>query len=240
MILAVDAGNSRIKWGLRNGDTWVEIGAVPGGDIPALSHVWKGLPRPAKAVVSNVAGEEIRAQLGQALFPLCDEVLWASAQSAQCGITNGYRTPSQLGSDRWASLIGARGIVQGPCLVACAGTAFTADALDGDGRFLGGIIAPGLGLMHRALAQNTAALGVVEGGFALFPDNTADAMRSGALLALAGAAERMLFQLEARTGNAPCCILSGGDAPALLPLLPPSTRQVENLVLEGLIRIARS
>lgn len=240
MILAVDAGNSRIKWGLRDGDTWTAVGAVPGGDTAALSRVWQDLPHPAKAVVSNVAGEETRARLSLALAPLCDEVLWASAQSAQCGVANGYRTPSQLGSDRWAALIGTRSLVQGPCLVACAGTAFTADALDADGRFLGGIIVPGLRLMQQALAQNTAALGAVDGVFAPFPDNTADAMRSGALLALAGAVEQMLSQLEAQTGKCPRCILSGGDAPALLPLLPPSAQQVENLVLEGLIRIARS
>jgi type III pantothenate kinase len=144
-----------------------------------------------------------------------------------------------LGSDRWSALIGARSLEKGPCLVVCAGTALTADALDADGRFLGGIIAPGLRLMQRALADNTAALQIQQGAFAPFPDNTADALHSGALQALVGAVERMLRQLEAQVGQTPRCLASGGDAPLLLPLLPPHTQHVENLVLEGLIRMAR-
>lgn len=240
MILAVDAGNSRIKWGLRDGDAWAAVGAVPTGDAAALSDVWMNLPHPTKAVVSNVGGEEIRTRLDQALAPLRGQVLWTHASNEQCGVKNGYRTPSQLGSDRWAALIGAHSLTEAPCVTVCAGTALTADALDSDGRFLGGIIVPGLRLMESALVENTAALGPSEGRFAPFPDNTADAMRSGALLALAGAVERMLTQLEKQTGRVPACIVSGGDARTLLPLLPPQTQHVENLVLEGLIRIARS
>lgn len=239
MILAVDAGNSRIKWGLHDGSAWLARGAVPAGDATGLALAWKGIPRPEKAIVSNVAGKKTEDWLRQALAALCGEVSWARALAEQCGVRNGYRNPAQLGSDRWAALIGARGVETGPCLVACAGTALTADALTADGRFRGGIIAPGLGLMERALAGNAAALEPGEGRFAPFPDNTADAMRSGALQALAGAVERMLRQLEAETGSDVRCIVSGGDAPALLPLLPPSTRHVENLVLEGLLRIAR-
>lgn len=239
MILVVDAGNSRIKWGLHDGDAWVAGGAVAAGDTAALGRAWRDIPRPKKAMVSNVAGEETRHSLHRALAPLCGDVSWASAQAERGGVKNGYRRPGQLGSDRWAALIGARSLEKGPCLVVCAGTAVTADALDADGCFLGGIIVPGLRLMQRALAENTAALEVQEGRFAPFPDNTADALHSGALQALGGAVERMLRQLEVQVGRAPRCLASGGDAPLLLPLLPPHTRHVENLVLEGLIRMAR-
>lgn len=239
MILAVDAGNSRIKWGLHDGSAWLARGAVAIGEIDALSRIWAGIPRPEKAIVSNVAGEDIRNRLHQTLTPFVGELSWADARAEQHGVKNGYLDPTRLGSDRWAALVGARGLENGPCLVVCCGTALTADALDGDGHFLGGIIIPGLRLMRRALAENTAALELQEGAFAPFPDNTADAVCSGTLQALAGAAERMLRQLGERTGQAPRCLLSGGDAPLLLPLLPPSVRHVEDLVLEGLIRMAR-
>lgn len=240
MILAVDAGNTRIKWALRDGESWAAAGILAAGDAAALSDAWINLPRPMKAVVSNVAGDKVRTRLEQALTPLCDEIRWASAESVQCGVKNGYRTPTQLGSDRWAALVAARGLTLDPCVVICAGTALTVDALDAGGYFLGGVIVPGIRLMQQALVQNTAALGPAEGAFSLFPDNTADAIRSGALLAMAGTVERMRTQLEAHTKQAARCIVSGGDASVLMPLLSPPAQHVENLVLEGLIRIARS
>jgi len=79
-----------------------------------------------------------------------------------------------------------------------AGTAMTVDALSDTGEFLGGIIVPGHDLMQQALVANTAALKLGEGAFQDYPDNTADAIASGAMQALAGAVERMSASLAVR------------------------------------------
>ena len=122
----------------------------------------------------------------------------------------------------------------GPCLVVAAGTATTADVLRGDGTFLGGVILPGLDLMKRSLAENTADLPLARGRFSEAPRNTADAIESGCLLAQAGAIERAFRAME--PGAA--CVLGGGAAARIASHLSIPVRLVDNLVLEGLVRIA--
>jgi type III pantothenate kinase len=158
---------------------------------------------------------------------------------AQCGVRNSYDDPAQLGCDRWAALIGARRLYAGPAVVVDAGTALTADALTGDGVFVGGIIVPGAELMRKALAEHTAALKPQPGKFSFFPDTTGDAIMSGAIDALAGAIERMARFLEEAGEPQPACVLSGGGAALIEPYLNLEVKVVDNLVLEGLLTIAR-
>lgn len=233
MMLAVDAGNSRVKWGLREARRWRQQGVLEHCDVAQLGD---RLPsRLARAVIANVAGDAIAAALQAALAGRCDDVEWLRAEAMRGGVRNGYRDPTQLGVDRWAALIGARHLEGGACLVVMAGTATTVDMLDRDGRFRGGLILPGVRLMRESLAARTARLGLPEGRFAALPDNTADAIVSGCLQAQLGAIERMHAQLGG--GRSAPVLLSGGAAPAIAAELPLPLRVVENLVLEGLAQI---
>lgn len=235
MILAIDCGNTRVKWGLREPreSGWRALGAVPLADIAQLDADWSSLPIPAQVVIANVAGERARKALLGPLARWVAEPRWVSAQAAQCGVTNGYTDPGQLGADRWAALIGAWHLRRGACLVVNAGTATTADMLSSRGVFRGGIILPGVDLMQRALAQNTAGLALAQGRFAEEPRCTADAIESGCLHAQAGAIERMYSMLEADVE----CLLSGGNLERIMPVLRIPVRAVDNLALEGLVRI---
>ena len=237
-VLAVDAGNTRIKWGWHDGAAWRQRSAVATARARDLKAVFARLPRCDVIIVSNVAGTVARRQLRAAL-PRVPRAHWIVAERAQCGVRNGYARPRQLGSDRWAALIGARQRFRGPLIVVNAGTALTADALTADGRFLGGIIVPGAALMRAALAGNTA-LKHGTGRVARFPRRTGDAVASGAAQALVGAVERLARILERRVGRKPLCVLSGGDAAVLAPQLNRKVRVVDNLVLEGLLVIARA
>lgn len=238
MILAVDAGNTRIKWGLHDGNSWQAKGWVASTDGAALDDAWKGLAAPERIVASNVAGPQVATRIEKACQGWPVRIQWAVAVESQCGVRNGYEPPSQLGSDRWAALVAARAIAPEGCVVVNAGTAMTVDALTADGAFLGGLIVPGLATMLRALTENTAAIGKISGQYRDIPRNTSDAVYSGALSAMAGAVRRMNTLLADETKRMPTCLLSGGDARLLLPLLSGRTRMVDNLVLDGLIRIA--
>ena len=90
------------------------------------------------------------------------------------------------------------------CIVVNAGTAVTIDALDGDGVFRGGLILPGIDLMLRALADNTAALRTPPGAFANYPTTTADALFSGAVQAACGAIEQMRRWLRGHGPEVTC------------------------------------
>ncbi|MDR3391562.1 MAG: type III pantothenate kinase [Sulfuriferula sp.] len=233
-LLAIDAGNTRIKWGLHDGQQWLQRGHIAHDEIARLPAL---VATPADhIIISNVAGPAIATAIAQAFRDRTMHTVRATER--QLGVSNHYDNAAQLGSDRWAALIAAHQLGARTAIIVTAGTALTADALH-DGQFLGGIIAPGYQLMQTALAGNTAQLAIAPGMFNPFPTNTADAIASGCLLALIGAIERMAATLQQRTQQPVHVWLNGGDAQILIPHLSLPVRLEDNLVLIGLNIIAQ-
>jgi type III pantothenate kinase len=203
---------------------------------------WASLPAPAAMLGCVVAGEAVRRRAEEQL-ELWDIVpRWVVPGAAEAGVVNGYDHPHRLGADRWVALVGARahlaarsGGARRPALVVMVGTAVTVDALDADGRFLGGLILPGLGLMLKALEMGTAGLKVPTGETVDFPTNTSDALMSGGVFAIAGAVDRQYRRLQQRGGVAPALLITGGAAPKLAPTLDLPHEHVEGLIFEGLL-----
>ena len=239
MILAVDAGNTRVKWAIHDGAAFVKEGWSANAGLASLDVQWAALPVPSAIVIANVAGDEVAGALTAlaARWPLKPH--WASSRRSQCGVTNLYEHPEQLGVDRWAALVGARGLTSSACVVVIVGTAMTVNALSAQGEFLGGLIVPGLDLMQTALATHTAKLQAQPGQFALFPRTTRDAVASGALQALCGAVERMCAGMHAHGHVDPELIFSGGTGELVASRMGRPTRFADKLVLEGLVRIAK-
>lgn len=238
--LLIDAGNTRIKWGAHDGRGYVATGAVETAKAAALAQSWPANLAASAAIASNVAGASVQAEIGRACASRGLALKVIASVSEQLGVTNGYREPGQLGPDRWAALIAAHHAGPGHKLVVNAGTALTIDALTADGRFLGGLIVPGPALMRRSLDRGTAGLRLTEGAFAEFPASTPDAITSGAIQACAGAVERMRDAMAGRDCTPSQVVLSGGAAAELADRLPIAATIRENLVLDGLLLIARS
>lgn len=238
MRLLIDIGNTRVKWAVARpqavAGAWFASGALAHAELAALATPWQTLPI-TQAWVANVAGAAIGAGVGTVLASACPQAgapHWFRSQPACAGVVNGYRDPGQLGCDRFASLIGARHRYPGqPLLVVTAGTATTVDALDASGRFIGGMILPGLRTMAQSLAVNTAQLPAVDDvrSERLFADNTQDAIVSGCIHAQVGAILQAHAQMPAAL-----CVLSGGAAPYIAPQLPLACERIDNLVLCGL------
>ena len=237
-LLAIDAGNTRVKWALHENGVWGPQGWEPTADSERLAAALCTVPAPTHIIVANVAGERVARAVAQAAGHHHAEITWVTACTGQCGVRSGYAVPAQLGADRWAALIGVRARYAAACVVVNAGTTVTVDALSSDGLFLGGCIVPGAELMQDALARGTAQLTRGIGKFLYFPDNTADAIVSGAVNALAGAIDRMLGFMREAGEDEPFVALSGGAAEMLAPHLQGRVERIDNLVLEGLLRIA--
>ncbi len=246
MIIAIDAGNTRIKWGVHGGVAdgrgWLARGALPTREAVGLAEICQSWPGEAQVVVCNVAGAAVEQELEKALAPRYGQLLWLRSSAAQCGVKNGYAEPERLGADRWAALIAARAQQlesgSGDDLVVCAGTATTVDWLDADGAFRGGLILPGIDLMRACLASNTAQLPLSGGEFRHEPRSTPDAIASGCLHAQIGAVERMHSRLPVE--SKPVCLLTGGAAGQIAPHLGIPCKLSENLILDGLVRFATS
>ena len=230
MILLLDVGNSRLKWGLFDHGRRVAQGAFAHEEARDFGRV---LPPPGQlrgAFGVNVAGEPVMARLADDLAPWSLNVEWLQPLAQACGVTTRYDL-ARLGADRWAAVLGAWHVHPAAALVVTAGTATTIDVLQGDGTFAGGLIVPGLALMKRALAGNTAQLPFAEGVHADVPTRTVDAIHMGCLHAQAGAIERMFRHIAGAPGAV--CLINGGAAPMIAPLLSIPCRLVDNLVLDG-------
>ena len=252
MMLTIDAGNTRTKWALFDETaniTWQgvctnqEIGSA--AFLPANTIC-------TRANVANVAGAAHADLLQNRLHQLSiSEVNWVKATPRACGVINSYAQPETLGIDRWAALVGAWYMAQGVCVVVNAGTAVTIDALglqrennQDMGLFKGGIILPGLQLMHQALGTATAQLPDLSATafepiqHDIFAKSTAEAIHSGVLHAISGAITLMSHSLNGLYKTRPKVILSGGNANIIKEnLIADVTRQthiVDNLVLHGL------
>ena len=239
-FLLIDAGNTRIKWGLHDGQAYLSRGAIETARSAELASHWPPDVRPAKAIASNVAGPKVEAQIAEACATRGAALTVIRAQAEQLGVVSGYRDPGQLGSDRWAALLAAHRVGPGHKLVVNAGTALTIDALTAQGRFLGGLIVPGPALMRRSLDRGTAGLRLTEGTFQEFPASTPDAITSGAIQACTGAIERMRDMMAGQDCAPSQIVLSGGAAPEIAGHLPIAATIRENLVLDGLALIAGS
>jgi len=250
-FLAIDVGNTRLKWALYDaahpGATLLAHGAEFLEHIDQLSETgWAGLPAPDRMLGCVVAGDAVMRRVQQQIEQMAHwDVVpqWVVPSVAEAGVSNGYDHPTRLGADRWVAMIGARHQVlrQGaprPLVVVMVGTAVTVDALDADGHFLGGLILPGHGIMLRALETGTAGLHVPTGEVTLFPTNTSDALTSGGTYAIAGAVERIYQHLCARSGEAPACIMAGGAGWKMAPSMSRPFELIDNLIFDGLLVIA--
>jgi type III pantothenate kinase len=233
-VLLLDVGNSRCKWARIENGVWTHHGVAENADWPALQRSFESLTAPVRIIISNVGGEVMAQQLRSICSKWSVPLEFVAAGSKQCGVSNAYEEPGQLGSDRWAALIAAWQRIGRACLVVNCGTATTVDALSDEGEFLGGLIVPGVTLMQHSLTHNAAQLRDEVGRMQNFPRNTADAIHSGVICATLGAIEHQYALLKSTSANTVTCVLSGGAAGKIATYLGMPVAHVDNLVLEGL------
>lgn len=247
-FLALDVGNTRLKWAQYDtptpGATLLAQGAVFLENIDKLAEdEWRAMPPPTRILGCVVAGDTIKQRVAEQMELWDVAPRWVVSSPKEAGLTNGYDHPARLGADRWVAMIGAhhrllaRGLRK-PCVVVMVGTAVTVEAIDASGKFLGGIILPGHGIMLRALESGTAGLHVPTGDVRDFPTNTSDALTSGGTFAIAGAVQRMVENITRHCGEAPECIMTGGAGWKMAPSMSVQFELVDNLIFDGLLEIA--
>ena len=195
------------------------LGAAPNAEMATLAlRDWQNLPRPARVIGVNVAGEAARMRVETQLARWRVHADWLSAGARRAASPIGRTALRTTRRRPLGRLVAARqravpASVPPAAIVVNAGTAVTIDALDAEGVFRGGVILPGLRLMLRALAEKTAALKVAPGRYPDFPINTADAMYSGALRRPSTArSSRRAMRLKTEAAAKSKCFIAGGAA----------------------------
>lgn len=240
-ILAIDVGNSFIKWGVNEDGLWLAKTRLAHGEIGTLLNNLKTLSNINCVVASTVSNHLITKKLNTILAAFNYRAHWIISRSYQCGITNNYKDKQQLGTDRWAAMIAAWNLYHNSCVVVNVGTAMTIDAISRDGLFLGGYIVPGPFLQLKSLEANTQinydAAESIPPEF--FPTTTSTAIHNGIYVALSAMIEKVWQLFYKHQGYYPQnCILSGGGTGFIREYIHFPVIEIDNLVLEGLVIIA--
>ncbi len=156
-----------------------------------------------------------------------------------------YPRPETLGADRIANALAAAASASLPCIVVDFGTATTFDVVvpgQEHPRFIGGVIAPGLGAMGQYLARNTALLPALE---PQKPEHaigrsTEEALHAGACHGYCGLVRGILSALAEELGQVPTILTTGGDAELLARWMPELANVRPGLTFEGLALAARA
>lgn len=240
MILLIDIGNTRVKWAYAEDDTLRDSGVATHGGQPVHALGQQRLTKPDSAWLSCVgtSDKEAVAENLQRLLGVRPHVVRSEAQRG--GLTNSYAEPQRLGVDRWLALLAAWSSLRKPFCLVGAGTALTFDRVDAGGRHLGGLIGPGLTSMQHSLLSVTQGrpAELVRPYSDHLGRDTEGAVRQAAFFSSLGIIERGLRAPGADENEVR--LINGGDAGELLPTLGSGWQHRPQLVLEGLLAVARS
>lgn len=152
------------------------------------------------------------------------------------GLKMRYNDPGQLGADRIADLVAAKGSYAHPLIVVDFGTTTNFEVVDPEGAFIGGAIAPGLKLCAKALADAAARLPVVEliAPASMVGKNTREAMQAGIVMGEIARIDGLIDLMWGELGYETDVVATGSDADMLAALSKRIRRVDEHLTLRGL------
>ncbi len=239
MILLIDVGNSRIKLA-HHRDTQL-FALTPyawraSGPEAAWSTLLAQMEPPSQVLVANVAGDALATTLNawtERHWKLLPEYI--DVKKVHAGMETRYEQAAQLGVDRWLAALAGFHLAHGAVGVVDVGTALTIDYVTEHGVHVGGLIAPGIELMLRALTSSTAQLAPEEvDAVTHFGTNTRAAISLGCREAIGGLIARTQNQCEAVYGSGARWYVTGGGADLIAGLRGLALTREPDLVLRGI------
>lgn len=192
--------------------------------VPSLTHAW------SEAVTAH------------GRVPMEVRVCTAEAAAAAGLFATDYPDPAEIGADRVADAVAARELFGAPCVVVDFGTATNIEVIGADGRFLGGIIAPGVETGAAALFSHATRLAATDmvAPPQVIGTSTETAVQSGIVLGEAARVDGLVARIFEQIGRRGAVVATGGLAPLVAEHSVEITDVLPELTLEGLRLIARS
>ena len=238
MKLLIDAGNTRLKWQLRQRNTVIEQGVclLEGGNwLDKLKAYQSPIDQVAVSTVISPSGQRrLEANLYSLTTTAKPVFYWA--EPFRRGLTNAYADVSRMGADRWHAMYAGWQQKPGGFAVLDAGSALTVDYVAADGRHLGGYILPGKQMMLRSLQQDAARIGFDPAGAGASKPgrSTTECVQHGLVWLWEGLAARI--GADCRNHQLDRVLFTGGDA-GLLSAAGLRGEHHPDLVLNGLAAI---
>lgn len=245
LALAVDIGNSVTNFGLVDGE---ELAATWSVTTPESLTADEAL----MSVSSYLGVRCDRAQVGDAIVSSVVPSLtdpWVEALHRLCGarplvvgpgLKSGLKlhlnSPADLGADRVADCVAAKHLYGFPLIVVDFGTATNLEVIDDEGVVQGGVIAPGLRLAARAVAQAAAQLPVIDlrAPKSVIGKNTRDAMQVGIVIGEVARIDGLIEAVWGELGYETRVVATGDDAHAMASLSQHIELSDHHLTLKGL------
>ncbi|MBK9128316.1 MAG: type III pantothenate kinase [Phycisphaerales bacterium] len=238
-LLAVDIGNTRIALGVWDSDGLHDAQRVeisrPDAWQATFESAWAAVGGSRRALVIGSVNPRETRRVQDALEGIAGVEALRVRDDLPLPMPLEIDNPDEVGVDRVCSAAAAHERIGGACAVASFGTALTVDCVSPEGRFLGGVILPGLDMSYRALHTQTAQLPLVtvERPNGVFGRNTHDAIVSGVTYGLLGALREIVERFASDLREWPQLVLTGGNAPMMAELAEFVDSVVPDLCLMG-------
>lgn len=247
MLLAVDVGNTQTVLGLYDNKTLTHMWRVSTNKTQTsdeLGVVVRSLFEGEQITVQAITGTALASvvpqltnawvELAENMFDL--QALVVDAYTARPLFKTTYENLAEIGPDRVADAVAAEALYGAPVVVVDFGTATNIEVIDKEGRFIGGIIAPGLTTSANALFSSATRLSAIdfeEPAHAIGP-NTKEAIQSGIIFGEVERVDGLVRRIFAQLGYKTPVIATGGLSEGIVELCSTVTKTNLELTLEGL------
>lgn len=246
MLLAIDIGNTNVTLGIFDGDilkvTW-RLGTGIHRLVDEYGILLLNFLKHQKLSASEISGA-VLCSVVPPLVPIfqevCQKYVETSVLVVEAGVKTGMRisvdNPREVGPDRVVNAVAVHKLYRGPVIVIDLGTATTFDVVSKEGDYLGGVIAPGIGISSEALFSRAAMLPRVELARPkqVIGKNTVSAMQSGIIFGYAGLIEGIINRIQRELESKAKVIATGGYAQLLAQEIPAIEMVNPDLTLIGL------
>jgi type III pantothenate kinase len=246
VLLALDAGNSNITIGAFEGQRLLSqwrLRTVHEQTADEWGILLRNLFSPAGLEIGAIDGiiiSSVVPPIDSTLASMTERYFGTSAMfvtpRTDIGLAIRYDNPNEVGADRLVNGVAGFYKYGGPCIVVDMGTTINFDVISGNGEYLGGAIAVGIGIAVEALFARTARLPLVDFGAPkqVIGTNTVASMQSGLYYGAIGMIDGIVERIVAELGAGTKIIATGGQASMIVSGSRYLKIVDEHLTLEGL------
>jgi type III pantothenate kinase len=245
MLLAVDIGNTSIKFGIFDGDTLLSKSSIPAKrdytNDEILAAIGDSLDLPIENSLVCSVVPELDDIVGVLIAEQCGVDARFVTSDLDFGLKIDYQPLDAIGADRLVNSFAASQKYGVPCIVCSLGTATTVDVVGSGNELLGGLIAPGMATMAKALYLNASRLPEVslEKPPSIIANNTVDSIRSGIFYGQLSMIEGIIQRVSDQLDSKPTVVATGGFAAMISKETDTIDIVDENLLLDGLNLLSR-